>query len=98
VSTRCAGPLVDSEKAHFHRCDIDTASTWLAVYVVRMKRPPAWIAWLIIIVLVGFDGYLKFQRDASFWLYGPAVLLSLAVGAFLFGDQDDDADPEKAQE
>jgi hypothetical protein len=53
-----------------------------------MKHPSPWIAWLVIIVLVVFDGYLKFHRDAGFWVYGPAVLVSLGVGYFLFGDED----------
>jgi hypothetical protein len=62
-----------------------------------MKRPPAWIAWLIVIALVAFDGYLKFHRDAGFWVYGPAVLVSLAVGFFLFGDDDEAEEPAKKE-
>jgi hypothetical protein len=61
-----------------------------------MKRPPVWIAWLIVGALVAFDGYLKFQRNASFWVYGPAVLVSLAAGYFLFGD-DEDEEPKKTE-
>jgi hypothetical protein len=68
-----------------------------AVYLVRMKRPPVWIAWLIIGVLVAFDGYLKFQRNTSFWVYGPAIVVSLAAGYFLFGEDEDD-EPKKTEE
>jgi hypothetical protein len=52
---------------------------------------------LIVIALVAFDGYLKFHRDAGFWVYGPAVLVSLAVGFFLFGDDDEAEEPAKKE-